>query len=201
MATIDRTDEKDLLLRLQDGDHAAFQTLYHRYAQSLYRKLASLVKQPEEADEILQELFVKVWEKRAQIEIQASFEAYLYRVAQRMAVDYFRSLQTRSRLHAHLERAAPPTTESAEDVRIAHETQSLVEQAIARLPEQRRRAFTLCKIEGKSHREAAEIMGISPNTVHNHLVHAVSNLRAFLGDADPGAARILLLFSLFFIPH
>ncbi len=194
-------NEKDLLIRLRDGDHAAFESLYRRHAEPLYRKLLALVKLPEEADEILQELFVKVWEKREQIEIQTSFEGYLHRVAQRMAVDYFRSLQARSRMHAIMEGQAGQASESAEDARIASETRFLFEQAIARLPEQRRRAFVLCKIEGKSHREAAEIMGISPNTVHNHLVHAVNNLRAYLGDAGPDAAKLLALFSLFFISH
>ncbi|MDC7217837.1 MAG: RNA polymerase sigma-70 factor [Spirochaetales bacterium] len=193
MATTNPTDEKDLLLGLQNGEHAAFEQLYHRYSKPLYWKINSMVKQPEEADELLQELFVKVWEKRERLNINQSFEAYLYRIAQRMAVDHFRSLETKARLHTQVELGAEKETESAEENYINRETQSLLNDAIAQLPSQRKRAFILCKIEGKSHQEAADLMGISPNTVHNHLVKAVSTVREYLEKSGVTTSPLLLL--------
>lgn len=189
--------EKELLLLLREGDHNAFSQLYHQYAKPLYWKMLSMVKESTDADEILQELFVKVWEKRDQINIQQSFEAYLYRMAQHMAVDYFRALSARSRLHARVvSDANRDAVESSEETYLANETRELLNQLIAKLPAQRRRAFMLCKMEGKSHREAAEIMGISPNTVHNHLVKALSEIKSNFEKSGLKLSHLILLLVL-----
>lgn len=188
-------DEKDLLLRLRAGDQIAFERLYRRYSKPLYWKLQRLVKDSAEADELLQDLFVKVWEKREQIIIQQSFEAYLYRIAQRMVVDYFRKLARQSRMQQQVQLSSDGMTEHVEEYISAKETQKLLDDAIAQLPEQRRRAFTLCKIEGKSHQEAAEIMNISPNTVHNHLVKAVGSVKEYLEKAGKALSPLVLLLA------
>lgn len=201
MAPIDHHDQKDLLRRLRGGDHAAFDKLYHRHSKALYWKLQRMVKDSDEADELLQELFVKVWEKREQIIIQQSFEAYLYRVAQRMAVDYFRKLARQSRVQDEAFHYTDAMAEDTEELLIAKETRQLLDNAIAQLPEQRQRAFILCKIEGKSHQEAAEIMGISPNTVHNHLVKAMSTVRTYLANTGETLSPLILLIALQYLQH
>jgi len=193
---INHPNDKDLLFRLRAGDHEAFELLYLQYSKSLYWRLRRMVKSLEEADELLQDLFVKVWEKREEIIIQQSFEAYLYRIAQRMAVDYFRKLERQSRMQHHVQLSIPETTESVEEYILARETQQLLDDAVAQLPEQRRRAFTLCKIEGKSHQEAAEIMNISPNTVHNHLVKAISSVKEYLEKAGKTLSPLILILAL-----
>lgn len=189
-------DEVDLLAGLRQGDHTAFEQLYNRYANGLYWKLKRMVKDEQEAAELLQELFVKVWEKREQISIKHSFEAYLYRVAQHIAIDYFRRLERQSRMEDEVSANGTLVGEDTEADLIAKETLQLLEEAIARLPEQRRKAFVLCKMEGKSHQEAAEIMNISPNTVHNHLVKAVQSVREHLGRSGRDIAILALLLVL-----
>ncbi|MDR2284212.1 MAG: RNA polymerase sigma-70 factor [Sphingobacterium sp.] len=188
--------EFEVLQRLKAGDHAAFEVLYNLYAKPLYWKLKRMVKDTEEADELLQNLFVKVWERREQINIQQSFEAYLYRVAQHMAVDYFRRLERQSRLQDEVSKSSTEVDGDTEAQLIAKETQQLLDEAIAKLPEQRRRAFILCKIEGKTYLEAAEIMQISPNTVHNHLVKAVQSVKNHLAQSGRDIAILTLLFLL-----
>jgi len=188
--------EQELLDQLRKGSMRAFETLYGRHSRALLWKLRRMVKDPQEADELLQDLFVKVWERRAEIEIELSFEAYLHRIAQRMAIDYFRKI---SRQSIHYERYRLGLTEevnNTEELLEANETKKLLDQAIARLPEQRRRAFTLCKIEGKSHREAAELMNISPNTVHNHLVKAAAFVKNHLEQSGKTMAPLALLILL-----
>src|SRR5690606_27147159 len=136
----DYTKEEDLLFRLREGDHAAFELLYLQYSKSLYLKLRRMVKYAEEADELLQELFVKVWEKREQIIIHQSFEAYLYRIAQRMAVDYFRKLERQSKMYQRAQLSKGAMKEDLEEYLLAKETQQLLDDAIALLPEQRGKA-------------------------------------------------------------
>jgi len=185
-----------LLQQLQAGDVQAFDTLYHRYAKPLLWKLHKMVKDPEDADELLQELFVKVWEKRAQLEIKQSFEAYLYRIAQRMAIDYFRKLKRQATAFETIQAGTTEAVNLTEDLLAAKEIQSLLDLAIAQLPAQRRKAFILCKIEGKSHQEAAAIMNISPNTVHNHLVKAVNAVKEHMEKSGRTLSPLALLLVL-----
>lgn len=201
MPTATHTDEKDLLRRLQGGDHSAFDKLYQTHSKALYWKLRRMVKDGDEADELLQDLFVKVWENRQKILVQQSFEAYLYRIAQRMAVDYFRKLARQNRVQDEAFHYTDATAEDTEELLIAKETRQLLDDAIAQLPEQRQRAFILCKIEGKSHQEAAEIMGISPNTVHNHLVKAMSTVRTYLANTGETLSPLILLIVLQYLQH
>lgn len=190
------TDEQELLAHLRQGEIRAFDALYKLHSKPLLWKLRRMVKDPEEADELLQDLFVKVWEKRENINIQQSFQAYLYRVAQRMAIDYFRSLERRSRLHEDVQLRTSEYVHNTEENIIARETQDLINAAIALLPEQRRKAFTLCKLEGKSHAEAAEIMNISPNTVHNHLVKALSFVKDYVEKSGKVLSPLALVLVL-----
>lgn len=195
MAISIHTNEQELLAQLRQGDVRAFDLLYANHSKPLLWKLRKMVKNPDEADELLQDLFVKVWAKREQINIQQSFQGYLYRVAQRMAIDYFRALERRSRLESEVQLQTSELVDDTESKLQAKETQKLLNAAIALLPEQRRRAFTLCKLEGKSHAEAAELMQISPNTVHNHLVKAVS----FVKDYMERSGRTLAPLALFIV--
>lgn len=186
--------EQELLAQLRSGSQRAFEELYGQYSKPLLYKLRRMVKDPEEADELLQDLFVKIWERREHMTIEQSFKSYLYQVGQRMAIDYFRKLARQSRAHEQVQLGNTEITENTTELLDAKETQSLLNQAIALLPEQRRLAFTLCKIEGKSHKEAAEIMNISPNTVHNHLVKAVGSVKDYLEKSGKVPVTLALVF-------
>nr|WP_121272138.1 RNA polymerase sigma-70 factor [Pedobacter schmidteae] len=193
MAVTKQIEETELLEQLRDGKVWAFDELYHSYSGPLLWKLRRMVKDAEEADELLQDLFVKVWERREQITVRQSFESYLYRMAERMAIDYFRKLARQSKLYEQVQAGSTEVVEDLEELLFAKETQSLLNDAIAALPEQRRRAFTLCKLEGKSHQEAAELMNISPNTVHNHLVKAVSFVKDHLEKSGKSLSPLALI--------
>jgi RNA polymerase sigma-70 factor (ECF subfamily) len=196
MALSEHTDQAELLSQLRQGNSVAFRKLYDRSAPKLLWKLRRMVKDADEADELLQDLFVKIWEKREQINIHDSFDAYLYRVAQRMAIDYFRRLERLARMHNEVQLGSTEFVHDTEEVLNAKETKRLLDLAIAKLPEQRRIAFTLCKIEGKSHQEAAEIMNISPNTVHNHLVKAVGTVKVYLEESGKVLSPLIILMAI-----
>ncbi len=193
MTKTNHTDEQELLRQLRNGDRRALDQLYRSYAKPLYWKLQRMVKNKEEVEELIQDLFVKVWDKREQIIIQQSFEAYLYRMAQYMAINYFQKLKRQSRLYEEYQSRTSEIIENTEELLQARETQQLLDQAVAQLSEQRRKAFVLCKIEGKSHQEAAELMNISPNTVHNHLVKAVSFVKEHMEKSGRTLSPLALL--------
>ena len=83
------TDERALLLLLRDGDATAFESLYMRYAEKLSAQLFRLLKSWDEVEEALQQLFVKVWENRKNMDPDKSFQAYLYRIASNIGVATF----------------------------------------------------------------------------------------------------------------
>src|SRR5690554_5808381 len=173
------SEEKDLLLQLRRGDHRAFEQLYKQHSRPLLAMLDKRLADPQEADDILQELFVKVWERRAQVDPEKPFAGYLYRIGQRMVVDHYRRLARLAVVHNEVQHGQTELSNST-DEQVAHkETEALLQQAVAQLPKQQGRAFRLCKLEGKSYKEAAEIMQISPETVHAHLAKAMQSVKAY----------------------
>ncbi|MBX2942712.1 MAG: sigma-70 family RNA polymerase sigma factor [Cyclobacteriaceae bacterium] len=196
MTPINHIDEKGLLQQLRDGDQLAFSKLYQIHAKTIYRRLQRMVNDTEQADELLQELFIKVWEKRNQITINESFGGYLHAIAYRMSIDYFRSLELKERVHKEVFTYVDYEVNSTVEQIDFKETQELIDKAVSDLPEQRRKAFTLCKLEGKSYEEAAQIMNLSPHTIHNHIVKAVKSVKAHLERSGKDVAILSLLVML-----
>lgn len=187
--------EQLLLQQMQGGSERAYAELYRRYASELYWKLRQMVRGAEEADELLQDLFVKVWERRDQVDLDQSFGAFLYRIAKNMAVDHFRKLAREAKLYEGFRTSSTELDSTTEDTVIANETNRLLQKAIDQLPPQRRQAFVLCKIDGKTHQQAAELMGISHNTVHNHLVKATSTIKEYLQKSNGELAPLVVFFA------
>jgi len=169
MPNIDQSSDKELLVRLQDGDHMAFEILYHRHSRTLLAKLDKKLSSTFEADDILQELFIKIWDRREQIDPEQPFAGYLYRIAQRMLTDHYRKLARTSVLH-----------DQVHDYLNGREMEHLLAVAVQQLPAQQQRVFQLCKVEGKSYKETAQLMGLSTETVHAHLVKATKTVKTYI---------------------
>lgn len=171
---------RDLLLLLKQDDEPAFNTLYMAYSTALYAKIKRVVKDEAVSDELLQEVFLKIWEKRQLINPAQSFTAFLYTITNNMVYDYFRKISKDKRLHAHLLLNAVDYYMQTEENLIGKETSGLIQQAIDQLSVQRRKVFILCKIEGKSYQEAAALLGISVSTVNSHIVNSTRFIKEYL---------------------
>lgn len=186
--------EKLLLVRLRDGDHSAFESLYHTYSRQLYWHLSRMVKDQHLAEELLQELFVKVWHAREKVRSDRPFIGFLYLVAKQLAIDHYRRMVRQHRMQEFVRNKDPQHGETTQDQVIGAETRRLLDDAIGALPPQRRRAFELCKVQGKSHKEAGEIMGVSPFTVQNHVAKATAGIREYLHrQQTPPSTELLAL--------
>lgn len=149
--------------------------LYHRYSARLYQNLLPLVKSPDIAEEIIQELFIRIWEKRASIKIDGNFSAYLYVVGKNLVLDYFRKVSQEKKLQLQL---ANYLTDDAHNNDLNKERQdALLARAIEQLPPQRQRIFRLCKLEGKSYQEVSLQLGISVGTINDHIVKATKAIQ------------------------
>src|SRR5689334_14892813 len=92
MHVVDLFDEKELLARLRQDDRKAFDRIYHHYNLKIYGNVLRMVKNEDDAQELLQDVFLKVWEKRHHIDPERSFKAYLFRISQNLVYNFFRDV-------------------------------------------------------------------------------------------------------------
>ncbi|ERJ57698.1 hypothetical protein M472_02855 [Sphingobacterium paucimobilis HER1398] len=181
--------ERELLIRLKSGDTDAYNTLYDRYSLFFYQRIRSLVKIDTIAQDILQDVFIKIWDRRAQIQEDKSFKSYLYRIAQNEVYDHYRRV---SLDHKAQEEITMHMGFSFQDDTILHkEVQEHIDLAIQQLPPKQRLIFELCKIEGKTYKEASEILQISESTVNAQIVSATKKVKLYLSNS--GIWSLLLL--------
>src|SRR5690606_11401999 len=98
----DQHYESKLLISLKNGDAKAFEKLYYRYSRKLYSNILKMVKSTDAAEEILQDLFQRVWEKRETIDLSKTFKSYLFTIAKHLVYDFFRSQTKQRHIEAYI---------------------------------------------------------------------------------------------------
>ncbi len=174
----DTENERQLLLNLRDGDAKAFENLYFTYSPGLYRNILKMVKSTEVAEELLQDLFQRIWEKRSELDADKSFKSFLYTIAKHLVYDFFRQQTKRRDVEAYLIAASSELYQHVDEALAYKELESQLTAAIDQLPPQRKLVYTLCKIEGKSYEDASLLLGISVSTISDHIVKATKFLKA-----------------------
>ncbi|HWV30665.1 MAG TPA: sigma-70 family RNA polymerase sigma factor [Dyadobacter sp.] len=188
------TDEKVLLGRLAEGDAPAFTALYEKYSLKLYANIFRLVKSEDTAKEILQELFLKIWELRAQIDPEKSFKSFLYKIAGNLVYDHFRKVSRDKRLSDNLLYLLEEEYSHSEESVIYNESLELLNMAINRLPEMRRRGYVLGKMEGKTYEEISAQLGISHSTISDHIVKANRFIKTYLTSRTDVTLSLIITF-------
>ncbi|MEJ7736913.1 MAG: sigma-70 family RNA polymerase sigma factor [Chitinophagaceae bacterium] len=173
-------DELKLLNRLKAGDKLAFTRFYEMYSRPLYLNLLKLLKSEPAAEEILQDIFLIIWEKREAISINFSIKSYMFRIAENKTRDFFRKLKRDRKLHDYIREVSSGEYAEVEDKILHTEETILLNKAIENLPSRRKQVFYLCKIQGKSYHEVSCILGISTSTINDHVVKATRTIRDFI---------------------
>jgi RNA polymerase sigma-70 factor (family 1) len=190
-------NEQELILLLQKGDESAFEKIYALYSQRLLGALIKLVKSESLACELLQDVFIRVWNNREQVDPTKSFKSYLFRIAENLAYDLFRKTARDKRLQEELiTQTCSYYNHVEEDLSNKENTQALQHLIIA-LPPQRRKIFSLVKLEGKTYAEVSELLNISPSTINDHVVKATKFIREQMCNSE-SLAISPLIFVLFF---
>ncbi|MEX8546551.1 MAG: RNA polymerase sigma factor [Mucilaginibacter sp.] len=169
-ATLD--DGKALLLKLKQGDERAFKIIYDSYKFRLAGNLCKLLKSNDLVKDILQELFLKIWETRNQIDPEKPFKSYLFHIGQNLVYDYFRKAAKDKRLLLKLMAATSDLYQHIEEDITRKENSEIFQRAIDLMPPQRKQVFTLCKLDGKTYKEVENIMGINGKTISSHMLKA-----------------------------
>ncbi|MND93335.1 ECF RNA polymerase sigma factor SigE [compost metagenome] len=182
-----------MLLRLKAGDQLALEELMSRYKGPLALSMSRLIKSREDIEELLQELFLRVWKNRENLDPER-YLGYLYKIAQNLVYDRLRKAAREKRLSvdyfAHIIEAYSHIEEGIFD----KELLAVLQRGIQQLPEQRRRVFELCKIEGKSYEEVSQLLSISVATVNSHITNANASIKAYFKQHPELASMVLLVF-------
>ncbi|MCJ8208987.1 sigma-70 family RNA polymerase sigma factor [Mucilaginibacter sp. RS28] len=180
---------------LKQGDKTAFAHVYDLYSAMIFSKLMRMVKDRMVAEEILQEVFLKVWERREKIDPSQSLKSWIYAIAINLVYDYYRKLSRDHKMQQVLLDQFADLYYANNDDGIFEERKKLLDEALAQLPPQRFAVFKLCRLEGKSYQQAAEELGISPSTVSNQLVQATKTLKEYIFNSK---TLLILIISWFF---
>jgi RNA polymerase sigma-70 factor, ECF subfamily len=181
-------EETEIMERVRCGDVAAFEQLLGRFWTPTLRYARSLIDDEDHANDVAQECFVRLWQRKHEWKCTGSVGIWLLRTARNLTISEQRRGQTRTRWAARLgwEENRRPRTPLQEVERA--ELRGSMERAIGLLSPRRREVFTLFHLQNFSYREIAEIMEIRPQTVANYLQAAMADLRASLKPFYPSLA-------------
>ncbi|MCC5929070.1 MAG: RNA polymerase sigma-70 factor [Cyclobacteriaceae bacterium] len=173
-------DEAILLKDLSNGDELAFKKIYNIYSRRLYAKIFSIVRKEEISKELLQDVFLKLWEKRTSIDTSKSFSSFLYTITTNLVIDYLRKDIQEKKMMYEVKASGMPSGNTTEEMIHFSEFNTLIQRAIDSLPPQRRMVFTLCKEEGFSYEKIGLTLGITKSTVSDHMVKAIKTIKRFI---------------------
>lgn len=176
-----RSGERDLCARLRAGDKAALDDLLTQEWAGLVGYAEQFTGDADDAEEVAQRTFVRIWGGRRRLDPERSVRALLYRTARNLTIDIQRKRGTRRRGRQRLRQTTGPRRPVTPYERLRErELRGAIDEVIDGLSPRRKEAFILCRIHGLSHIEAAEVMELAPQTVSNHVTAALKQIRAAL---------------------
>ena len=186
-------NEPELLLRISQGDAWAFRQIFNAYSRQVYSLCIKLTKDVEQAKDLTQEIFARLWTRREQLRGVSNFRGFLSTVALNMIRNQLRKkvldLTNETFLMNYFEESTP----TPDKVMEFKEFQCMIQEAVDHLPPQLNRSFVLSRMAGMSHTEIARQMELSPLTVKSHIARALTFIREYLEQHSAGALTLLSL--------
>jgi RNA polymerase sigma factor (sigma-70 family) len=190
-------NEALLVQEMQAGSESAFTTLYKYYSPRLYINILSIVHDPLLAEEIVQDLFTRIWQKRESKGIKENFAGYMFRIGQNLVHDFFRKVQRDRKLMQKFRLLVEEQYEEIDETFSHQQSSAILGKAIEQLSPQQKRVYQLVKIEGHTYKRAAEIMGISIHTVKEYLVTTKKSIHNYILHHMDGNFELLFLLIIY----
>ena len=172
--------EKELIILLQQDDEGALRPLYESHLRPLHYFILRIAKSRELAEDVVQDVFLKLWESRLQINPDKPLKTYLYTIAKNHLLNLLKRAQQESFILEEIKKYTPPATNTTDLQLDYSESNELLNEAIQKLPPQCREVFIRCKIQGMAYKEAGIELGIAEGTVHAQMVKALRILREYI---------------------
>ncbi|SHL69761.1 RNA polymerase sigma-70 factor, ECF subfamily [Chitinophaga jiangningensis] len=174
------TDE-DLLQAVSAGDTAAFRIFFDSNRPKLYGFILNMVKSREVAEEIVMDVFMRIWQQRELLQWVNNIDGFLFKVAYNKTVDFLRAAARSPELEQALWEELQPVSDVYADTRLLlRDYEARLREAMDQLPAKRRQVYILSREHGYSHDQIAEMLHISKNTVNNHIVTSQQFIRNYL---------------------
>lgn len=191
---VEKSNNQDLVLLLQKGNVAAFDSLFEVYSPKLFGFALKYFKNETDAEELVQEVFVKVWENRAKLKTELSFKSYIFTIALNQIRKYFNKKAISLRYLESLQSENESADQRAIQDEIYESALKQVNSIIEQMPPRRREIFLKSKLEGKSSKEIATELNISAGTVDNQVSEALRFIRVRMSTSDISALLFVFLF-------
>ena len=198
MKSLTTIKENELVSQLRDGDSRAFDFLYQQYSKTIFNYSLRFLKQNELAEEIVQEVFLKIWMNRHSLNPDLSFKSFLFTIAKNLIFNFHKKASNDLRLQEQIYHIRSEENSCfVEDEIDWQDYQRIKNNAINSLPKRRREVFLLSREENLSNKEISERLNISVITVRNQLSIAVNDIRNYL-EAH-GDVTLMILFTVKFL--
>ena len=186
--------EKEYLVALKNNDIQAFDKLFKEYGKRLYYFAYGYLKSKTEAEEVVQEVFLKIWRNRKQLKPDLSFKAYIFKIAYHHILELFEQLTKKQAYQHEIVNEAIRFTDDTNERLNYQMLLEKVESLIQKLPPRQSEILLKRKKEGIPVKEIARQLGISPKTVENHLTEALKTIKSGLGKDEISAMLFFFLF-------
>lgn len=173
------------LQQIRRGDLRAYESLFHEWYQPLCNYANTFLKDPDEAEEMVQNTFVTIWHKREEIQVKSTLQAYLYRAVNNACLNRLRHLKVRKEHESHVTSSQSLAYEHTAQAVISKELTLHIQQAVSELPETCREVFQMSRFDGLTYPEIAEVKGVSVKAIEKQMGKALRLLREKLSDYLP----------------
>jgi RNA polymerase sigma-70 factor (family 1) len=183
LSSPEKYTDRDLFRLIALGDEPAFAELFRRYDRRIYPFVLKMIKSPILAEEIAQEIFIKIWRHRESLSIIEQPESYILTIAARHTLDQIKKRLNEHKMLQRFSAGLSPTHNEPEELLLLKD-EELIQRAVDQLPPQQKSVYLLSRKQGLSYEEIGQELKISPNTVRNHLVKALAAIRIWLEQQD-----------------
>ncbi len=174
---------EELLTSLKQGDISAFKQIYERYWLAFYKYAYNIVREKEISEEIVQEVFFSLWEKRNTLQITHAVEAYLFKAVRFQTLNFIRSKKIRTNYATSYALFENTTVDNSNEENMQiYDLKKHVEIEVSKLPDKCQQVFRMSRNEHLAIKTISDVLNISHKTVENHLTKALKHLRSSLGD-------------------
>ena len=175
-----KNDDYELVNRLKNGEQEAFERLFKKYHDKLFYFSFRYLRSKEEAEELVQDIFMKIWEIKEDINPFYSFNNYLFTIARNTLFNIHRKKINVKAYKDYLVHFFVEYSQDATDVPQFNDTKEYIDRCIAELPDQQKKVFRLSRFEGLSYKEISEMLNISSRTVEAHIRLAMKSIKSKL---------------------
>ncbi|MBW8325410.1 MAG: RNA polymerase sigma-70 factor [Prolixibacteraceae bacterium] len=169
--------EKELVKKLKEGDSFAFEVLFYKYRNKVKGFAVKIVPAQVDPEEIVQEVFVKLWLKKEAVDPGKDFQSYLFSIAKHLVLDHLKSAVNRKLYFVGEHFQQDLLIDEGQENMLQEDAEEKLQRLIDEIPERRREIFRLSRFEGLSYKQIAERLNISENTVDSQIRNALAFLR------------------------